>query len=85
MFEVDATNLSTEDFTVEPKTFVVFPNPAPDGVAYFNRAADVEVYDLNGKMIHAAKQALKIDTTKMASGIYIVKTSEGIVRKLVVK
>ncbi len=85
MFEVDATNLSTEDFTVEPKTFVVFPNPASNGVAYFNRAADVEVYDLNGKMIHAAKQALKIDTTKMASGIYIVKTSEGIVRKLVVK
>ncbi|WP_417351088.1 choice-of-anchor I family protein [Flavobacterium alkalisoli] len=85
IYEVNTENLGTGDFVQAPKTFVVFPNPAVDGTAYFNRAADIEVYDLNGKMIHSAKQALKIDTTNMASGIYIVKTSEGIVKKLVVK
>lgn len=85
VFEVDTTNLGTDNFTIAPKTFAVFPNPSTEGTAYFNRVADVEVYDLNGKMIHAAKQALKIDTSKMASGIYIIKTSEGIVKKLVVK
>ena len=85
IYEVNAEALGTGDFTLAPKTFVVFPNPVADGTAYFNRAADIEVYDLNGKLIHSAKQALKIDTTNMTSGIYIVKTSEGIVKKLVVK
>lgn len=85
IFEVDTENLSTGEFTQGPKTFAVFPNPNVNGTAYFNRAADIEVYDLNGKMIHTAKQALTIDTSKLASGIYIIKTSEGIVKKLVVK
>ncbi len=85
MYEVDTTNLGTDSFTTMPKTFVVFPNPSVDGVAYFNRVADVEVYSLNGKLILSAKEALKIDTSKMASGIYIVKTSEGIIKKLVIK
>ncbi|WP_185965487.1 choice-of-anchor I family protein [Flavobacterium zepuense] len=85
VFEVNTTNLSTGDFTTEPRTFVVFPNPSVNGVAYFNRAADIEVYDYSGKLIHSAKQALTIDTSAMATGIYLVKTSEGIVKKLIVK
>jgi hypothetical protein len=85
IFEVDVTNLATGDFAQEPKTFAVFPNPSVNGVAYFNRAADIEVYDYSGKLIHSAKQALTLNTSAMASGIYIIKTSEGIVKKLVVK
>lgn len=85
IFEVDTTNLSNGGFEMEPKTFVVFPNPSVNGTAYFNRAADIEVYDYSGKLIHSAKQALTIDTSNMASGLYLVKTSEGLVKKLLVK
>jgi hypothetical protein len=85
IFEVDTTLLGNDDHTFEPKTFAVFPNPSVNGVAYFNRAADIEVYDYSGKLILSAKQALTIDTSKMATGIYLVKTSEGIVKKLLVK
>lgn len=85
IFEVNTENLSTGNFVAEPKTFNVFPNPSVDGVAYFNRSADIEVYDLNGKILHSAKGALTINTSGMAPGIYIVKTSEGIVKKLIVK
>lgn len=85
IFEVNTANLGTPGFDAEPKTFVVFPNPSVNGVAYFNRAADIEVYDYSGKLIHSAKQALTIDTSRMAAGIYLVKTSEGIVKKLLVK
>lgn len=85
IFEVDTTNLGTGNFTQEAKTFVVFPNPAVDGIAYFNRAADIEVYDYSGKLVHAAKNALTIDTSRLASGIYLVKTSEGITKKLVIE
>lgn len=85
IFEVDSSNLSNGEFEFEPKTFAVFPNPSVNGVAYFNRVADIEVYDYSGKLVHSAKQALTIDTSNMASGLYLVKTSEGIVKKLLVK
>lgn len=85
IFEIDTTNLRTGEFTVGPKTFNVFPNPNVDGIAYFNRAADIEVYDFSGKLVHSAKEALTINTAQMAAGIYLIKTSEGIVKKLIVK
>lgn len=84
IFSVDTAALSTGDFTPEAKAFVVFPNPAANGIAYFNRAADIEVYDYSGKLVHAAKEALTIDTSKLATGIYIIKTAEGQVKKLIV-
>jgi len=85
IFEVDTTNLGTGSFTAETKTFNVFPNPNVDGIAYFNRAADIEVYDFSGKLVHSEKEALTLNTSMMASGIYLIKTSEGIVKKLIVK
>ncbi|MBA9074175.1 hypothetical protein GGR22_002342 [Flavobacterium gossypii] len=85
LFEINTENLSTPGFENEPKTFVLFPNPAVDGIVYFNRIADIEVFDYTGKLIHTAKQALTIDTSSMATGIYLVKTAEGITKKLVVK
>jgi len=85
IFEVNTENLGTSEFNNGPKAFVVFPNPSENGISYFNRPADIEVYDYSGKLIHAAKQALTINTSQMASGIYLVKTSEGIVKKLVIR
>ncbi|WP_165764665.1 choice-of-anchor I family protein [Flavobacterium cyanobacteriorum] len=85
VFELDITNLSTGNFTEEPKTFVVFPNPSVSGIAYFNRVADIEVYDISGKLVHAAKNALTLNTSSFASGIYFIKTSEGITKKLIVE
>ena len=85
VFEVNTDVLGVTNPSLEPKTFVVFPNPSVNGVVYFNRVADIEVYDYSGKLLQSAKQALTIDTSNMASGIYIVKTSEGIVKKLIIK
>ncbi|MEL1244279.1 choice-of-anchor I family protein [Flavobacterium sp. DGU11] len=85
IFEINTENLSTGEFNNSPKAFSVFPNPSVGGIAYFNRAADIEVYDYSGKLILSQKQALTIDTSKMASGIYLIKTAEGITRKLLVE
>jgi hypothetical protein len=84
VYAVNTTNLGLGDDYTHANPFVVFPNPAEDGIAYFNRAADVEVFDYTGKKVYEAKQALSIDTTKLATGIYLVKT-EGITKKLIVK
>ena len=85
LFEVNTENLSIPEYASQPKTFTLFPNPAVNGIVYFNRVADIQVFDYTGKQILSAKNALTIDTSSMATGIYLVKTSEGITKKLVVK
>ena len=86
IFEVDATTLATPDFVNNnPKTFVVFPNPSNAGMVYFNRMADIELFDNTGKLIYQAKDAQTIDTSKLTTGMYFVKTSEGIVTKMMVQ
>lgn len=86
IFEVDLNTLATPDFQNNPATFVMFPNPTNNsGMVYFNRTADIEIFDISGKAILSQKQAQTIDTSNLSSGIYVVKTSEGITKKLIVK
>lgn len=85
IFEVNDENLSTPSFENNPQTFVVFPNPSRNGLVYFNRMADIQLFDNTGKLIHQAKDAQTLDTSSLATGLYFVKTSEGIVTKLLVK
>lgn len=86
IFEVDTNDLSAPDFEGNAPTFALFPNPSVNnGLVYFNRTADIEVYDISGKMIFAQKEAQTIDTTDFTSGIYLIKTGEGVVKRLIVK
>lgn len=85
IFEVDANTLSTKDFNGEKATFAVFPNPSEKGVVYFNRAANVQVYDFTGKLLLSEKNAQTINTTNFLAGTYFVKTDEGIVKQIIIK
>lgn len=85
IFEVDTNALSNSSFDSEIKTFTIFPNPSENGIVYFNRVADYELFDISGKKIRSEKEAYTINTSQLSKGIYLVKTSEGIVKKLIVK
>jgi hypothetical protein len=85
IFEVDTKTLNNSSFNSETKTFTIFPNPTENGIVYFNRIADYELFDISGKKIFAEKEAYTINTSQLSKGIYLVKTSEGIVKKLIVK
>lgn len=85
LFEINTTNLSNDEFNHEPKTLTLFPNPSENGTVYFNRMTTYELYDFSGKLITADKNALTINTSKLKAGIYLVKTSEGFTKKLIVK
>lgn len=86
IFEVDAKSLSAPDFVSDnAPTFALFPNPSQKGTVYFNRTADVQVFDINGKNILTTKNAQTINTSQFSTGIYFVKTSDGIVKKMIVK
>ena len=84
-FEIDATALSTDNFENEAATFNVFPNPSNKGIVYFNRMANIEIFDLSGKLLSVQKEALTIDTSNFQTGIYLIKTDEGITKKLIVR
>jgi hypothetical protein len=85
IFEVDANALSAKDFEDEKATFAVFPNPSEKGIVYFNRAANVQVYDFTGKLLLSEKNAQVINTTNFAAGTYFVKIDEGIVKQIIIK
>ena len=86
IFEVDTNTLATPDFETSTPTFAVFPNPTNnDGIVYFNRAANIEVYDMEGKLILKKDEAQSITTKGFSSGIYLLKTSDGISKKIMVK
>jgi hypothetical protein len=63
----------------------VFPNPSNKEVVTFNKTQDVEVFDTLGKLVLKAKNTNTIDTKSFHSGIYFIRTSSGVTRKLVVR
>jgi len=85
IFEVDSHDLSVPGTGNPQKTFAIFPNPSANGLVYFNRTASYELYDVSGKILSAAEDAQTIDTSSLSTGVYFVKTSEGITKKLVIK
>ncbi|WP_378105661.1 choice-of-anchor I family protein [Chryseobacterium sp. sg2396] len=87
MYEVAGANtLATGEVKTEKPTFNMFPNPVAKGnTLYFNRAQDYELYDMSGKLLSKEKNALIIDTSNLSTGVYLVKTSGGQVKRLIVK
>lgn len=87
MYEIaNAPTLATGEVKSEKATFNVFPNPVTKGnILYFNRAQDYELYDMSGKQIGKEKNALTIDTSMLSTGVYLVKTSEGHLKRVIVK
>lgn len=87
MYEVALSpTLSTGEIKPEKATFNIFPNPVNKGnTLYFNRAQGYELYDMSGKLLGKEKSALTIDTSKLNTGVYLIKTSEGEVKRVIVK
>lgn len=87
MYEVAIPpTLGTGEVTSEKATFNVFPNPVNKGnTLYFNRKQDYELYDISGKLIGKEKNALKINTSTLSTGVYLVKTSEGHLKRIIIK
>ncbi|MCY0970015.1 T9SS type A sorting domain-containing protein [Chryseobacterium wangxinyae] len=85
-YNITNSTLSTGEVKPEKMTFNIFPNPVSKGnTLYFNRAQGYELYDTSGKLLGKEKSALTIDTSKLNIGVYLIKTSEGQVKRVIVK
>ena len=87
MYEVVVSpTLSAGDVKSEKATFNIFPNPVNRGnTLYFNKTKTYELYDMSGKLLGRESNALTIDTSKLSTGVYLVKTSDGDVKRVIVK
>ena len=63
---------------------IAYPNPTKD-ILYFNQASAYEIYDLQGKLIMKSKKPQNfVNTSKLKSGIYLIKIG-GEIMKFVVE
>ena len=85
MVTVTGNTLTTTKFNGEDKAFTIFPNPSNKEVVTLSEAQDISVYDVAGKLILQAKNTKTIDTGSFNSGVYFIRTTTGLVQKLVVK
>lgn len=75
--------LGLDDFS--SNGFAMYPNPA-NSVVNFTQPLVVTVYDFTGKTVFSSdKEITTLDVSDFATGIYLVKTTKGAVKKLIIK
>ncbi|MAX82079.1 MAG: hypothetical protein CL843_18105 [Crocinitomicaceae bacterium] len=60
----------------------VYPNPATD-IVYFNKTVDVQVYNVTGQLVTENKAVNTLDVSDYETGIYIIRTAEGDLVKMI--
>ncbi len=87
-FSIIGQNLGIEDVksNSHAEDFIISPNPVKQGgIAYFSKTVDIEVFDLSAKKVQSAKGVSSLNVSGYTSGIYIIKTSKGVSKKLIIK
>ena len=64
--------------------FFIYPNPAK-GEVNFNKMVSVEIYNMLGQMVLSASNVKSINIENLNNGLYIVKTSENEVSRLIIE
>lgn len=77
--------LATNQFEAAQNAFTVSPNPTYKETVNLNKAQDIKVYDISGKLILDAKNIQSFDTKSFNAGVYFVQTASGATQKLIVK
>ncbi|MBZ0206040.1 MAG: serine hydrolase [Flavobacteriales bacterium] len=79
MNALDCNTAITEDHRVGELTLV--PNPCTDKTRILlppgAHLADVELYDVGGRLVHSARNVNEVDVSKLASGVYSMKVAIG--------
>lgn len=83
---LDFCKFQTEVEEFETKRqFNLYPNPAYGSIVRSSEKADYEIMQLFGTKVKSYKGVVEMDISDLPGGIYIVKSSTGTIRKLVVR
>ncbi len=85
IFSLDNVVLSVNDNELASnETFKIYPNPA-NGEIFLSKPGSYTVYDMLGRMFLSENNIASLNISSLKTGTYIVKNSEGITQKLIVK
>jgi hypothetical protein len=71
--------------TTTPNVLIISPNPCPQGhTIRLGKPATYRIFDIHGKLIKQAINSNQIITLDMIPGLYILRTSQGEVEKVVI-
>jgi len=65
--------------------FEVYPNPVSGSELFFNQVVDITVFNTTGKVVLDAKQVNRIAVDQFNAGVYIIRTANADVVKVVVR
>ncbi len=63
----------------------VFPNPATDKTVTFNKPVNISVYNIAGQLMFNGRNVTVLNIDRFDKGVYLIKTDEGELVKLIVK
>ena len=84
IYEITNDVLANDNFAAGTNAFVVYPNPVKDGMVYFNREVSVSLFDISGRKITEQENTVSLEMNYL-KGIYLLKTKEGLVEKIIIK
>ena len=76
--------LSSREFNFDSNKFGIYPNPT-ERILYLSETTDCALYDITGKRIGVYRNTKSIDISGIQTGTYLLKTSEGITKKVIIK
>ncbi len=76
--------LSVDEFELVNSEFAVYPNPAND-VVFFSVPGDYTIFDLQGRKVMELKQSASVNVSAFTTGVYIIKSSQGAMQRLIVR
>jgi hypothetical protein len=84
IYEITNDVLANENFSTNTNAFVAYPNPVIDGMVYFNREVSVSLFDISGRKV-TEKENISSLEMNYPKGIYLLKTKDGLVEKIIIK
>ena len=76
--------LSTEVFTAQNNTIMVYPNPVENTI-FFSKESGFEMYDLLGRKIASSPLANQVNVHNFKTGIYMIHFENGTIQKVIIK
>lgn len=85
----EATNTSGTILSVISANAVnplnVYPNPVSSGNINFNKVVSFNVYSITGQVIKTVSNVNRLDVSNLDNGVYIIKTTENEIVRVIVK
>lgn len=64
---------------------LVYPNPANNGMIYFNKLISFRLYDLSGRLFMGKSNVRQFNTGGILPGIYLLRSEKGEIVKIIIQ